>query len=78
MTDRAWWSEAKDKLLKDAERAAVLDALAKAERKPLPEWRASLFEDVYDRVPPNLAAQMAELEAHIRAHPEVLAGEDRH
>jgi len=73
MMRRGWWDEARDGALKDAERAGVLEALQVAEKKPPPEWKDSLFGDVYDTLPANLQRQQRELEAFMQAHPEVLS-----
>ncbi|RHY99531.1 hypothetical protein DYB26_000205 [Aphanomyces astaci] len=53
MLDQGWWSEERDQALKDAERINVLQSLAKAEAKGIPEIQ-TMFDDVYFEKPRHI------------------------
>ncbi|RHZ15277.1 hypothetical protein DYB37_003963, partial [Aphanomyces astaci] len=55
MLDQGWWSEERDQALKDAERINVLQSLAKAEAKGIPEIQ-TMFDDVYFEKPRHIQA----------------------
>jgi len=70
MERRGWWGAAKEAALVAAGPQGLLVAMGAAERKPKPPM-PELFTDVYagDALPPHLAAQRADLEAHIAKYP---------
>lgn len=59
-----YYSDADIRNIKEEERAAVIQALKKAEARPKPS-RESLFDDVYHDVPSHLAEQRADLDKHL-------------
>jgi 2-oxoisovalerate dehydrogenase E1 component alpha subunit len=71
---RGWWDEDKEAALQGAERKAVLAAMAAAERKPKPDLK-HLFSDVLagPALPPHLAEQERELQAHMAKYPDEYA-----
>lgn len=42
----------------------VMESFARAEKKRKPDWRL-MFTDVYEKMPPNLIAQLKEMEEHV-------------
>lgn len=72
MMSRGWISEDQDKDLKENERASVLDALLKAERKQKHEPYNSLFDDVYAEVPMHLKDQREDLKKHLVKYPNII------
>jgi len=72
MIGRQWWDESLDKTFKETERHLVLDALMVGEKKELPNWKESLFGDVYDSLPKNLQRQQDDLEGFIQRHPHMM------
>jgi len=66
---KGWWDAQKDSNLWSRTKQEVLDALNRAEEKPRPPLK-DLFTDVYDKLPPNLIEQQAELNAHIMHNPQ--------
>jgi 2-oxoisovalerate dehydrogenase E1 component alpha subunit len=71
LESRGWWDADREAALRRSARGDVLAALADAEggRKASV---ASMFDDVYDAVPPHLAAQRDAAVAAARAHPELV------
>ena len=51
------------------EKAAILDAMRKAEKKPKPPVEY-LFTDVYEEMPPSLQSQWNELKDHMEKYPD--------
>ena len=66
---QGWWSQAKEEKLREVERANVLIALEKAEQKDKP-LLDTMFEDVYEEMPPHLARQQQEMLAHVAKYPD--------
>lgn len=66
---QGWWSDADEKHEQETRRREVLEAMKAAEKRRPPALE-TLVSDVYDRVTPALAQQLAELEAHIRKYPD--------
>jgi 2-oxoisovalerate dehydrogenase E1 component alpha subunit len=64
-----WMTEEEDRVLKDEELEKVLFALKTAEMKSKPNMMASIFDDVYDKLPLNLVQQKAELETFLKKYP---------
>ncbi|ETV68406.1 hypothetical protein H257_15577 [Aphanomyces astaci] len=69
MLDQGWWSEERDQALKDAERINVLQSLAKAEAKGIPEIQ-TMFDDVYFEKPRHIQEQEKEMLEHLAKYPE--------
>ncbi|XP_012936796.1 2-oxoisovalerate dehydrogenase subunit alpha, mitochondrial [Aplysia californica] len=69
MVNQSWWDEEKEKQWKLDSRKMVMKAFAGAEseKRGRPE---SLFEDVYDEMPPHIAQQMEEMKAHVKMYKE--------
>lgn len=74
LLDQGWWTEEQDTNLKDIERANVLKALEKAERKAKPPL-SSMFEDVYDVKPRHLQEQENAMLAHVAKYPNEYTSE---
>jgi len=66
---QGWLTSDQDKEMKEVERANVLDALMKAERKPKLNAITAMFEDVYDEIPKNLVEQREALRKHLERYP---------
>mmetsp|Transcript_2595 Transcript_2595/g.6136 ORF Transcript_2595/g.6136 Transcript_2595/m.6136 type:complete len:436 (+) Transcript_2595:3-1310(+) len=66
---KGWWSEDKEKALREDARARVLSALDTAEAKLKPKI-SELFNDVYAEKSPHLEEQLAEVMKHIAKYPE--------
>lgn len=75
LASAGWWGsrDADVEAYEREQRSAVAAAIASAEATPPPP-ASTAFDDVYDLVPPRLAAQRRELLAHLRRHPAVYAG----
>jgi 2-oxoisovalerate dehydrogenase E1 component alpha subunit len=69
LESKGWWDDAQEAAIRDAERAAVLNALEVAEKRPKPSV-SELFSDVYKTMTPNLMRQEKELKAHIDLYPD--------
>mmetsp|Transcript_34411 Transcript_34411/g.69623 ORF Transcript_34411/g.69623 Transcript_34411/m.69623 type:complete len:139 (+) Transcript_34411:3-419(+) len=69
---KGWWAGDQDMTTRQQLRKEVLQALESAESKLMPSPDL-LFEDVYDGMPQNLAAQRAELEEHLSSNAEQYA-----
>lgn len=63
---RGWWDTEREARLKGEARSATLRALVQAEQQPKTPPLQSLFDDVYDRLTPNLQQQKAQLSADLR------------
>ncbi|ETW00424.1 hypothetical protein, variant [Aphanomyces invadans] len=74
MLDQGWWSEERDQALKDAERTNVLQALAKAEAKGIPEMQ-TMFDDVYHEKPRHIQEQEQEMLDHVAKYPDHYASD---
>ena len=53
LLERGIWSEAQEKEWKASSRKQVMEAFAKAEKTPKPNWK-EMFTDVYHDVPEHL------------------------
>jgi 2-oxoisovalerate dehydrogenase E1 component alpha subunit len=69
MENKGWWNEEQDKLLREKERAAVLQAMEAAEKKGKPSLD-QMFDDVYETKTAGLKKQEQELLEHIAKYPE--------
>jgi 2-oxoisovalerate dehydrogenase E1 component alpha subunit len=69
MEDRGWWDDAKEKEVRDRERALVLSCMETAEKRAKPVF-SKLFEDVYDDKPAHLLKQEQDMFAHIAKYPD--------
>jgi 2-oxoisovalerate dehydrogenase E1 component alpha subunit len=63
------WDEEKEKEARGRLRKAVLKAFAEAEKEKKPPIR-SMFEDIYEEMPPQTKKQMEELRDVIKRYPE--------
>jgi len=71
LTAKGWWCADREAALRRAAREETLAALAEAEAAPRASV-ASMFDDVYDSLPPSLIAQRAVAVAAARARPDRL------
>ncbi|KAK2077267.1 hypothetical protein QBZ16_004901 [Prototheca wickerhamii] len=71
LASKGWWDEGLAQERRKAARAEAIAALKDAGKQALPALD-QMFEDVYAELPPHLAAQKAEVEAFVKAHPEML------
>lgn len=69
LVHQGWWSDGEERELEERLRRDVLEGMKRAEQQPPPPLE-SLVSDVYDRVTPALAEQLAALEAHVRRYPD--------
>jgi 2-oxoisovalerate dehydrogenase E1 component alpha subunit len=69
MEARDMWDENKEKEARERLRSELMRAFQEAEREKKPPIRA-LFTDVYEELPPDLKAQMAELKGLVERYPE--------
>jgi len=69
LEDRDMWSQDREDELREQSRKDVLRAMTTAEQKEKPEALANLFDDVYDKMPQNLAKQQQELKEQIEKYP---------
>lgn len=60
LTERGWWSAEKEEETKKEFRSAVIKAMGQAEKKLKPSL-SSMFENIYEEIPPHLQDQRAEL-----------------
>ena len=68
---RGWWDDARERALRTAARREAVAALGAAEKVPRARL-SSMFEDVYDSVPPYLAEQRDRAVEFARRHGEVV------
>lgn len=68
LEDKKWWTKEQDAALREKERAAVLQAMETAEKKPKPPLE-KMFDDVYETKPAHLLRQEQELLEHIAKYP---------
>ncbi|WP_129138724.1 thiamine pyrophosphate-dependent dehydrogenase E1 component subunit alpha [Modicisalibacter coralii] len=66
---QGWWSDDDEKREQESRRREVLEAMKAAEKRRPPALE-TLVTDVYDRVTPALAQQLADLEVHVRKYPD--------
>ena len=64
MEAKGWWSEEQEEATLKEERKLMLEALARAEKKPKPPLE-NLFADVYYEPPESLLRQEKELHEHL-------------
>lgn len=69
MEARGVWDEAREKEAREGMRRDLLRAFQEAEKAKKPPIRA-MFEDVYERLTPDLEKQMAELREHMEKYPD--------
>lgn len=69
LESKGWWDESKETAHKSTQRTAVLKAFAAAEKRKKPQV-SEMFNDVYDKLTPNLLEQKKELEELIKKYPE--------
>lgn len=69
MESKGWWSEEQEKILRETERSAVVQAMEIAEKKPTPPID-QMFEDVYEIKPKHIMKQEQELAEMIAKYPE--------
>lgn len=69
MEGKRWWSEEKDKRVREEIRALVLEEFAAAEKRPKPPIQ-EMFTDVYDQMPWNLKEQQDELKLILKENPD--------
>ncbi|KAG9511179.1 2-oxoisovalerate dehydrogenase subunit alpha, mitochondrial, partial [Fragariocoptes setiger] len=62
-----WWTDDEDKQLRSDVRHRVLEALQHAERQLRPPLH-EMFNDVYDKITPDLERQRQELEQHLSVY----------
>lgn len=65
---QGWWTGEEEEALRKTERKAVLKAMTAAEKKHKPGME-DVFSDVYDQMPPHLAAQEAAMKEHVAKYP---------
>ena len=70
LTDRGWWSDAREEELTKQYRADVISAMNTAEKKLRPNL-SSMFDDTYHEVPLHLQEQRAELARLVEKYGEV-------
>lgn len=81
LENRELWNEEKEAEARGRIRKEVLKAFSEAEKEKKPPLR-SMFEDVYEEIPPNTQRQMQELKSMIERYPgeydvaEFLGGKD--
>ncbi|KAJ2760719.1 hypothetical protein IWQ57_006231 [Coemansia nantahalensis] len=66
---RGWWAHGDDADISKSAKAEVLAAFAAAEKLKKPAVR-SLFEDVYDELPPNLQREKAQMDELLKKYPD--------
>lgn len=66
---KGWWNEEQDKVLREKERAEVIQSMERAEKKEKPSI-SLMFDDVYHEKTENLVQQEKELLEHIAKYPE--------
>lgn len=64
-----WMNENDFPIITNTERKAVVKAMEKAEKRPLPKLD-TMFKDVYKDMPLNLIVQEQSLQRHMRNYPE--------
>jgi 2-oxoisovalerate dehydrogenase E1 component alpha subunit len=69
MEANGWWSEDQERVLRDRERMAVLQAMETAEKREKPPLH-EMFEDVYHSKPEHIIRQEQELHAHVEKYPD--------
>ncbi|KAF9953362.1 hypothetical protein BGZ70_000274 [Mortierella alpina] len=69
LESKGWWDEARENAHKSEQRTAVLKSFAAAEKRKKP-MVSEMFNDVYDKLTPNLVEQKKELEELIKKYPE--------
>lgn len=69
MEERGWWNGELEESVRQAERAAVMNALETAERRPKPPV-SELFSDVFAERTTQLLKQEQELAEHIKKYPD--------
>ena len=67
LKNKGYWSMEQEKEWKDASRKQVMEAFARAEKRPKPKWQ-EMFYDVYDDLPPHLQKQMTYMEDHLKTY----------
>ncbi len=70
LTERGWWSDAREEELTKQYRADVIKAMGTAEKKLRPTL-ASMFDDTYAEVPLHLQEQRAELARLVQKYGKV-------
>ncbi|KAF9150083.1 hypothetical protein BG015_008105 [Linnemannia schmuckeri] len=68
LESKGWWDEARENAHKSTQRTAVLKSFAAAEKRKKPAV-SEMFNDVYDKLTPNLIEQKKELEELIKKYP---------
>ncbi|KAF9168136.1 hypothetical protein DFQ26_001313 [Actinomortierella ambigua] len=66
---KGWWDESKENVHKTEMRKAVLKSFAAAEKRKKPAV-SELFNDVYDKLTPQLLEQKKEIEELIKKYPD--------
>jgi len=66
---RKWWSPEEDHSLREKVKVDIEEAAQRADSEKKPPID-DLFNDVYDKLTPNLIEQKRELEAHLAKYPE--------
>lgn len=69
MEAKGCWDETKEKEARDSLRKEILKAFSEAEREKKPPIRA-MFEDVYEKLTPDLKEQMGQLKTVLETYPE--------
>ena len=69
MEARGCWGEEQEKEAREGIRRDLLKAFSEAEREKKPPIRA-MFEDVYEKMTPDLQAQMRQLSEHLERYPD--------
>lgn len=67
LQSKGFWSMEQEKEWKDDSRKQVMEAFARAEKRPKPKWQ-EMFYDVYDELPAHLQKQMNEMEDHLKTY----------
>lgn len=66
---KGWWNEDQERVLRDRERLAVLQAMETAEKKAKPPLD-EMFDDVFHQKPAHLLEQEKALHEHVAKYPE--------
>ncbi|KAJ2614305.1 hypothetical protein H4S08_001783 [Coemansia sp. RSA 1365] len=69
LENKGWWAKGEDAEITKSAKAEVLAAFAAAEKLKRPAIK-HLFEDVYDKIPPSLEREKAEIEELVKKYPD--------
>ncbi|ORY02020.1 Dehydrogenase, E1 component [Basidiobolus meristosporus CBS 931.73] len=74
---KGWWSDEEEKAYRKETRTKILKSFSAAEKYKKPAIK-ELFEDVYDKMTPNLVEQKAELDELLKKYPQYYPSVQEH